>query len=123
MFEVDYKPAVVPLFHVRVCINRRLNTDNLPNCAGRGSRELADRLEQRIAAENLPVKVLRGPCMNNCAIGPNIKIQAGAMLNLNTDVSDERFERVMHEIRDEVKKRAANPISEPEASDTEPAAP
>jgi NADH:ubiquinone oxidoreductase subunit E len=109
MFEVDYKPATAPLFHVRVCINRRLNTDNLPNCAGRGSRELADRLEKQIAAENLPTKVLRGPCMNNCAIGPNIKIQKGEMLNLNCDVSDERFAAVMDTIRAEVKKRQAEP--------------
>ncbi|MSQ87510.1 MAG: (2Fe-2S) ferredoxin domain-containing protein [Alphaproteobacteria bacterium] len=107
MFEVDYVPAVKPLFHVRVCINRRLNTDNLPNCAGRGSRELADRLEKQIATEGLPTKVLRGPCMNNCAIGPNIKIQAGEMLNLNRDVSDERFEAVMASIRAEVAKRKA----------------
>ncbi len=106
MFEVDYKPAVKPLFHVRVCINRRLNTDNLPNCAGRGSREMADRLEKLIIAENLPVNVLRGPCMNNCAIGPNIKVQGGEMLNLNCDVSDERLEAVMASIRGELKKRA-----------------
>jgi NADH:ubiquinone oxidoreductase subunit E len=107
MFEVDYVPAIAPLFHVRVCINRRLNTDNLPNCAGRGSRELADRLEKQIIAEGLPTKILRGPCMNNCPIGPNIKIQAGEMLNLNCDVSDERFEAVMVSIRAEVKKRQA----------------
>jgi NADH:ubiquinone oxidoreductase subunit E len=105
MFEVDYKPAVKPLFHVRVCINRRLNTDNLPNCAGRGSREMADVLEKRIAEENLPVNVLRGPCMNNCAMGPNIKIQAGEMLNLNGDLSDERLNAVMDSIRAELKKR------------------
>ncbi len=105
MFEVDYVPAVQPLFNVRLCINRRLNTDNLPNCAGRGSRELADRLEKQIIAEGLPTKVIRGPCMNNCAIGPNIKIQAGDMLNLNSDVSDERLEAVMVSIRAEVKKR------------------
>jgi NADH:ubiquinone oxidoreductase subunit E len=105
MFEVDYKPATAPLFHVRVCINRRLNTDNLPNCAGRGSREFADRLEKQIAAENLPTKVIRGPCMNNCAIGPNLKIQGGEMLNLNCDVSDGRFEAVMDKIRAEIKKR------------------
>lgn len=109
MFEVDYKPAIAPLFHVRVCINRRLNTDNLPNCAGRGSRELADRLERQIAAENLPTKVLRGPCMNNCAVGPNIKIQGGDMLNLNCDVSDEKLADVMTIIRAEVAKRQAAP--------------
>lgn len=109
MFEADYIPAIAPLFHVRICINRRLNTDNLPNCAGRGSRELADRLEKQIIAEGLPTKVLRGPCMNNCQIGPNIKVQGGEMLNLNCDVSDERLEAVMESIRSEVKKRLANP--------------
>lgn len=105
MFEVDYKPAVPPLFQVRVCINRRLNTDNLPNCAGRGSRELADRLEAALAAENLPVKVIRGPCMNNCAIGPNLKIQGGAMINLDTDTGEPRFAQVLEEIRAEIRKR------------------
>ena len=115
MLEVDYVPAVVPLFYLRVCINRRLNTDNLPNCAGRGSRELADRLEKQMIAESLPTKVLRGPCMNNCQIGPNIKIQAGEMLNLNCDVSDASFEAVMASIRAEVQKRkdaavAAEPL-------------
>ncbi|MDX2144175.1 MAG: (2Fe-2S) ferredoxin domain-containing protein [Rhodospirillaceae bacterium] len=116
MFEVDYKPAVAPLFNVRVCINRRLNTDNLPNCAGRGSRELADRLEQQIAAEGLPAKLLRGPCMNNCQIGPNIKIQAGELFNLNCDVSDARFNQVMAAIRAEVAKR----LAAPRPSDTPP---
>jgi NADH:ubiquinone oxidoreductase subunit E len=105
MFEVDYTPPATPMFVVRVCINRRLNTDNLPSCAGRGSRELADRLEQQIIAERLPTKIVRGPCMNNCAIGPNLKIQGGEMLNLNSDVSDKRFEAVMTAIRAEVKKR------------------
>jgi NADH:ubiquinone oxidoreductase subunit E len=113
MFEVDYKPAVAPLFNVRVCINRRLNTDNLPNCAGRGSRELADRLEKQIAAEGLPAKLLRGPCMNNCQIGPNIKIQAGALFNLNCDVSDARFDEVMTAIRAEVLRRQSAQASSP----------
>lgn len=114
MFEAEYKPAIKPLFHVRVCINRRLNTDNLPNCAGRGSRELADRLEKQIADEGLPANVIKGPCMNNCAIGPNIKIQAGEMLNLNSDVSDERFEAVMASIRSEVQKRKDAVTTQPE---------
>jgi NADH:ubiquinone oxidoreductase subunit E len=116
MFEVDYTPAIKPLFNVRICINRRLNTDNLPNCAGRGSRELADRLEKQIAAEGLPAKLLRGPCMNNCAIGPNIKIQAGELFNLNSDVSDARFEHIMVAIRAEARKRqseAANQAAKP----------
>ena len=105
MFEVDFKPAPKPLFNVRICINRRLNTDNLPNCAGRGSRELADRLEQMIADELLPAKLLRGPCMNNCLIGPNIKIQGGDFFNLNTDTSDARIAEVMTAIREEARRR------------------
>jgi NADH:ubiquinone oxidoreductase subunit E len=111
MFESEYVPPVAPLFHVRVCINRRLNTDNLPNCAGRGSREFADRLEQRIAEERLPTKLIRGPCMNNCAVGPNLKIQGGEMLNLNCDVSDTRFDAVVEAIKAEIVKRQAAPAA------------
>ena len=36
--EGDWVMPQKPLFYVRVCINKRLNTDKLPNCAGRGSR-------------------------------------------------------------------------------------
>ncbi len=42
----DWTPAPKPLFTVRVCINKRLNTDRLPSCGGRGSRGLADALER-----------------------------------------------------------------------------
>jgi hypothetical protein len=96
-----------PLFFVRICINKRLNTDKLPNCAGRGSRDLADRLERRLTDERIPAEVRRGPCMNNCQIGPNIKIQGGALFNLREDVSDARLEEIVAAIRDEVARRKA----------------
>ena len=100
-----------PLFFVRICINKRLNTDRLPNCAGRGSRELADRIEQRLTEESIPAEIRRGPCMNNCQIGPNIKIQAGVLFNLNGDVSDARLEEIVAAIRDEVAKRKAAAVA------------
>ena len=108
MFEVEFKPSPKPLFNVRVCINRRLNTDNLPNCAGRGSRELADRLEQLIADEQIPAKILRGPCMNNCAHGPNLKIQGAEFLSLENQASDVQIAEIMDAIRREAKKRIEN---------------
>jgi hypothetical protein len=45
--------------------------------------------------------------MNNCQIGPNIKIQAGALFNLNGDISEARVEEVLAAIRAEVAKRKA----------------
>ena len=105
--EGDWVMPQAPVFFIRICINKRLNTDRLPSCAARGSRELALRLEERLTAENLPVEVRRGPCMNNCAIGPNLKIQAGALFNLNDDTSAERLEEILAAIRDEIAKRKA----------------
>src|ERR1700760_3173631 len=104
MIEGDWYLPTKPMFTVRICINKRLNTDKLPNCAGRGSRGLADLLERLVTEERLPVEILRGPCMNNCPIGPNLKIQAGRMFNLNNDISDARIAEVMQAIRDEVEK-------------------
>lgn len=74
--EGYWRPTEKPLFTVRVCINKRLNTDRLPSCAGRGSRGLADALEREILAERIPVSITRGPCMNNCANGPTLKSRA-----------------------------------------------
>jgi NADH:ubiquinone oxidoreductase subunit E len=95
----DFRLPQAPRFFVRICINKRLNTDRLPNCAGRGSRTLADQLEQRILAEGLPAEVRRGPCMNNCQIGPNVKVQGGPLFNLNEDVSDARIEEILAAVR------------------------
>ena len=105
--EGDWRPTEKPLFTVRVCINKRLNTDRLPSCAGRGSRGLADALEREILAERVPASITRGPCMNNCANGPNLKIQGADYFNLGGDVTDEAVERIMVAIRAEAERRKA----------------
>jgi hypothetical protein len=107
VIEGEWYMPPKPLFGVRVCINKRLNTDKLPNCAGRGSRELADRLERRLTEARIPAEVIRGPCMNNCAIGPNIKIQGGPLFNLQADVSEARVEEVIAAVKAEVERRQA----------------
>ncbi len=103
----DWVMPQKPLFVMRVCINKRLNTDKLPNCAGRGSRGLADQLEKLIMAEGLPAELVRGPCMNNCSIGPNIKVQGGPLFNLDSDISEARIAEIMDAIRAEAAKRKA----------------
>lgn len=107
MIEGEWYMPTAPLFSVRICINKRLNTDRLPNCAGRGSRTLADQLEQILTEERLPVDIIRGPCMNNCQIGPNIKIHGGELFNLKEDISDTRIAEIVAAIRAEVKRRKA----------------
>jgi NADH:ubiquinone oxidoreductase subunit E len=113
MIEGDWiPPQTPPIFTVRVCINKRLNTDRLPSCGGRGSRGLADALERMIMAERIPVSVTRGPCMNNCLNGPNLKIQAADYFNLQDDISDAAMEKIMAAIRAEVERRKAASLTE-----------
>ena len=81
MFEVDFIPSEKPVVNVRICTNKRLNSDNVPSCGGRGSRELADTLETILLQNSIPARILRGPCMNNCDIGPNLKIQGAELFN------------------------------------------
>jgi len=107
MMEGEWRPTEKPLFTVRVCINKRLNTDRLPSCAGRGSRGLADALERQVLDERIPVSVTRGPCMNNCVNGPNLKIQAADYFNLQGEVTDDAIERIMVAIRAEAERRRA----------------
>ena len=107
MIEGEWFMPVKPLFSVRICINKRLNTDKLPSCAGRRSRGLADYLEKLLTDQRLPVEIIRGPCMNNCPIGPNLKIHGGALFNLKDDISEPRINEVMDAIRAEVAKRQA----------------
>jgi len=107
MFEGDWRPTEKPLFMVRICINKRLNTDKLPSCANRGSRGLADLLERKSLDERIPAQVVRGPCMNNCLIGPNLKVQGGPFFNLDDDLSDDRIEEIMTALREQTEKRRA----------------
>lgn len=116
MFEGEWVPTEKPLFMVRICINKRLNTDKLPSCAGRGSRGLADLLERLILEHRIPANVVRGPCMNNCLIGPNLKIQGGAFFNLNDDISDARIEEIVNALKDETARRRAAVAADPQST-------
>lgn len=113
MMEGDWRPTEKPLFTVRVCINKRLNTDRLPSCGGRGSRGLADALERIILEERIPASITRGPCMNNCLHGPNLKIQAAEYFNLDGEIADAAIERIMVAVRAEAERRKALPATEP----------
>ena len=104
MFEVDFIPSEKPLFNVRLCTNKRLNTDKVPSCGGRGSRELADKLEKVLLQGGIPAKLIRSPCMNNCQIGPNVKIQGAELFN---DVTEDAFDEIVTAIKAEVKRRKA----------------
>ena len=117
MIDADWIPTQKPLFNVRICINKRLNTDRLPSCAGRGSRGLADILEQRILAEGIPAAVVRGPCMNNCAIGPNLKVQGAEFFHLKDEISDANIEKIMASVRAEAEKRKAGAAAAADAAD------
>ena len=116
MIEGERYMPEAPLFKVRICINNRLNTDKLPSCAPRGGRTLAGLLERLLTEQRIPVEIIRGPCMNNCAIGPNIKIQGAQLFNLNGDISDARVDKIAAAIRDEVTRRKSLDESEPNAN-------
>jgi len=109
MFEVDFIPQQKPLFKVRLCINKRLNTDDVLSCAGRGSRDLADKLEKLILENSIPAELVRSPCMNNCRIGPNLKIQGAELYN---EVSEDKLSEIVDALKAEAERRqaeAANP--------------
>jgi NADH:ubiquinone oxidoreductase subunit E len=104
MFEVDYIPSEKPLFNLRLCTNKRLNRDQLPSCAGRGSRELADKIESLLLEQSIPAKLIRSPCMNNCQIGPNLKIQGAGLYN---GVTEDGLAEIIEAIKAEVERRKA----------------
>ena len=107
MIDTPWIPTQKPLFSVRICINKRLNTDRLPSCGGRGSRGLADLLEREILAQGIPAEIIRGPCMNNCLIGPNLNIQGADLFSLQDDISDANIAKIMDAIRAEAERRKA----------------
>ncbi|NKB43312.1 MAG: hypothetical protein GKS03_03440 [Alphaproteobacteria bacterium] len=104
MFEVDYIPSEKPLFNLRLCTNKRLNKDALPSCAGRGSRELADKIEKILLEQSIPAKLIRSPCMNNCKIGPNLKVQRG---ELYSGVTEENLDEIIEAIKAQVSRQKA----------------
>lgn len=67
-----------PQKKIIACINRRANPDT-PSCAARGGVEIAQALEQAIAARGLPVTVERFKCLGLCELGPNLKLSPGGV--------------------------------------------
>lgn len=63
-----------------VCVNFRPFSGQ-PSCAQRGSRELAEWLEQSVRERSLDVTVERIVCMGHCQNGPNVKVMRGDMMN------------------------------------------
>ncbi len=59
-----------------VCINSRLAGDK-PSCAGRGSEQLADALEQALVERGLAVALGRIKCFGRCHEGPNVRLAPG----------------------------------------------
>lgn len=112
MIDAAWIPTQKPLFSVRICINKRLNTDRLPSCGGRGARGLADLLESKILAEGIPASIMRGPCMNSCLVGPNLKIQGAEFFSLQDNMGEEKVEEIMAAIRREAERQKALPRTE-----------
>ena len=56
-----------------VCTNFRPFT-NQPSCAQRGSKALADWLEDEIRTRGLDAKVDRSVCLGHCPVGPNVRL-------------------------------------------------
>lgn len=77
-----------------VCVNFRPFSGQ-PSCAYRGSKELADWLEEEIERRNLDIKVDRNVCMGYCLYGPNVKIKGGRMVNQATK---EKLEAVLDQL-------------------------
>lgn len=76
-----------------ICVNQRWAPSSV-SCAQRGSSELAERLEQNIALENLEVKVLRLPCLGRCDHGPAMRLAPGGEFLLGMDE-----ENIMEKVR------------------------
>lgn len=70
-----------------VCVNRRFGPTT-PSCAGRGSVQLADRLEAMIAERGLDITIERSPCQGRCAYGPAMRRLPALEIYLQVKDSD-----------------------------------
>lgn len=64
---------MVPPRTLAICVNRRL-TDTVPSCGGRGSEQLADKLEQALQQQSLQLPLQRVDCLGRCEEGPNLRL-------------------------------------------------
>lgn len=74
---------------------------------------LLTNLKNSLLERSTPAKLIRSPCMNNCQIGPNFKIQGAELYN---EVSGNALETVVGAIKVEVARRRA--FAEDESTDT-----
>jgi NADH:ubiquinone oxidoreductase subunit E len=58
-----------------VCVNQRLGQQK--SCAGSGSEQLANLIQEKLEENNLPVSVTKIKCFGRCDKGPVIRIAPG----------------------------------------------
>jgi len=104
MFEGPFNRPQKALFTVRVCTNRRLGNDDVPSCGKGGALPLVEELERLVLEKGWPVEVIRSPCMNSCADGPNLRVQGSKWFSRSVldDVPD-----IMDCIEEELQKRTS----------------
>ena len=80
-----------------VCINQRLGTGQR-SCVGSGSLDLISRLEEKMAAQNLDIPIVRRECLGRCEEGPAMRIApAGPFF---TGVDEQSLENIIEALRD-----------------------
>ena len=80
-----------------VCINQRLGTGQR-SCVGSGSLELISRLEEKMAAQNLDIPIVRRECLGRCEEGPAMRIApAGPFF---TGVDEQSLDNIIEALRD-----------------------
>lgn len=75
-----------------ICVNRRLTPATI-SCALHGSFELAERLERRIAEEQLDITIQKLFCLGRCEQGPVLKLIPGGEFLLGME-EEEIMERL-----------------------------
>jgi len=60
------------------CVKTRL--DGAPSCGGRGARDLIAAVQAEMDRRGQPLRVQEVQCLGRCALGPNMRVRAGAFL-------------------------------------------
>ncbi len=87
-----------------ICVNRALRGD-MPSCAGRGSKVIAQKLEQVLDERNVPLKVEMIQCFGFCSRGPNIRLVGGPFRhNVKLEEVEEIADWLIAQLEDQEKK-------------------
>ncbi|MEO5338037.1 MAG: (2Fe-2S) ferredoxin domain-containing protein [Magnetospirillum sp. WYHS-4] len=70
-----------------VCVNLR-PAGYKPSCAARGSRDLADRIEEGLRARGIALVVERICCLGHCKEGPAVRFAPGGEFLLGVTEAD-----------------------------------